>query len=233
MVVQLPLLTITIRTSLILNMYKQDDKMVKRQKTIDSFLRNAGIPDNLRQEAGKVALKMSEHLPRRLTLAAGVGMIIASRKREMNYNIKDIAEMLKLDLKALKRALTTISKKENVHIPSSKARVYKPDESQDMLFKIESHSLTEENVQDDPRLSHMNEMSIQQVKYELLAQQQRELLPAKHKKLVLSDLARERILDLIQCRKPKSYGTIAPPSLLEEEKHQLINAIGYTLVNNL
>jgi hypothetical protein len=200
-------------------MYKQEDKMVKRQKTIDSFLRNAGVPDSLRQEASKIAIKMSEHLPRRLALAAGVGMIQASRKREMNYSIKDVAEMLKLDLKALKRAFTTISKKEDLHVPSSKARAFKTEAIE---FQEREGLKMEEN-----------ELSIQQLNYDLLAQQQLSLLPAKHKKLVLSDLARERILDLIESRKPKPYGNLAPPSLLEEERHQLIATIGYTLVNNL
>lgn len=205
-------------------MYKQEDKMVKRQKTIDSFLRNAGVPDSLRQEASKIAMKLSEHLPRRLALAAGVGMIQASRKRDMNYSMKDIAEMLKLDLKALKKAFTTISKKEDLHVPSSRVRG----------SKIEAIEFQErEGLKMEEKERYENELSIQQLNYDLLAQQQRELLPAKHKKLVLSDLARDRIFDLIESRKPKSYGNLAPPSLLEEERHQLIATIGYTLVNNL
>ena len=153
-----------------------------KKKVIEDHLRKAGISKNLIEESVYIALECSKNYTRLTKICAGVGLLIASKQRGLLYTLKSISNILNVKSKTLFRYYSKMK-----YMPS-KESLKKIPRLEEMLeecqaepqIRQQAYNLIE-NKQCKTPLQAVNAAYSYSGGF-LLAQQQKNLLTAKHNK---------------------------------------------------
>lgn len=83
--------------------------MATRKKTIENHLRAVGITDSLLEEACFAGYECSKKFTKLTKVCAGVGLIVASKKRGLKFTFKKVSEMLGVKKKVLFKYYSKVS----------------------------------------------------------------------------------------------------------------------------
>ena len=87
--------------------YKNTEE--RREKTIRSIFLKADLPTKIIHEATSHALLHARSYPKSLSIAAGIGLFVATKARSIPYSVDEISELVGADRRQLRRRVTKVT----------------------------------------------------------------------------------------------------------------------------